>query len=381
MDGPSGTLRLAALGLSLTTAALPLLASAPGEAPASPPATAGAPGPPDADRRESEGGLASLLRGLSLSGFFDVTARDRRSEENVFAIGNFELDLARELGRNVQVAAALVVNDEGTELAVGFIDVHLLGGLVAPRGRHPVEKGLHVQLGRFDVPFGNDWQLFAAKDRVEASAPLTTEELMDGGENDVGLRLLGNDGTFGYTLYALRGAGSGNAFGGRFSVAPFDVPFRFPPRVGLFEAGISLLHDVDGAGRTERTAVALDLQLRSGPVSLRGEFVRTDERPAADRPGRSVRGGWHLTASVEAGEPVGGVVLTPYARYDSVDAADDEADAAGRTARVTAGANAALPGRVALKAEYRRTVDAPPAARGAGGPARDAWLVQAVVSF
>lgn len=381
MDGPSGTLRIAALGLSLTTAALPLLASAPGEAPASPPATVAPQAHSDVDRRESEGRLASLLRELSLSGFFDVTARDRRSEENVFAMGDFELDLARELGRNVHVAAALVVNDEGTELAVGFIDLHLLGGLVAPRGRHPVEKGLHVQLGRFDVPFGNDWQMYAAKDRVEASAPLTTEELMDDGVNDVGLRVLGNDGTFGYTLYALRGAGSGNAFGGRFSVAPFDVPFRFPPRVGLFEAGISLLHDVDGAGRTERTAVALDLQLRSGPVSLRSEYVRTDERPAADRPGRSVRGGWQVTASVEAGEPVGGVVLTPFARYDSADGADDGADGAGRTARVTAGANVALPGRLTLKAEYRRAVETPRAARGAGGPARDAWLVQAVVSF
>jgi hypothetical protein len=381
LDGPAGRLRLAALGLSLTTAALPLLASAPGEAPESPPATAAPQAPPVADRRESEGGLAALLRALSISGFVDVTARDRRSEENVFAVGDFELDLARELGKNVQVAAALVVNDEETELAIGFVDVHVGGGLVAPRGRHPVEKGLHVQLGRFDVPFGNDWQLFAATDRVEASAPLTTEALMDGGANDVGLRVLGNDGTFGYTIYMLRGEGSGNAFGGRVSIAPLDVPFRFPPRVGLFEAGLSLLHDVDGDGRTETTALCLDVQLRSGPLSVRSEYVRTDDRKAGERPFRSVRDGWHVTAAFEACDLPGGVSVIPYARYDAVRGDAEPMAGSDRTARITVGANAAPFARLTLKAEYRRTLEAPEAVRSAEGFGRDAWLAQAVVTF
>jgi hypothetical protein len=60
-----------------------------------------------------------------------------------------------------------------------------------PRG----EEGFHVQLGRFDVPFGNDWQFFASKDSVSISRPLTTDGIMDGGYNNVGLRVLGNNGT------------------------------------------------------------------------------------------------------------------------------------------------------------------------------------------
>ncbi|HRY45015.1 MAG TPA: hypothetical protein P5164_13810 [Thermoanaerobaculia bacterium] len=374
---PLAGARLRSVVIGLAIAAAPLRAFGAEGAPETPP-------PAEAPETRQGGTgreLSAVLRELSLSGFFDVTARDRRSEENVFAMGDFELDLARELGSSVQVAAALVVNDDGAALAVGFLDVHLLGGLVAPRGRLPVEKGLHVQLGRFDVPFGNDWQLYATKDRVEASAPLTTEELLDGGVNDVGLRVLGSDGTFGYTAYALRGEGSGNAFGGRVSIAPLDVPFRFPPRLGLVEVGVSLLHDADDDGKTERTALALDAQTRSGPLSVRGEYVRIDARPTEESPVRSVRDGWHVTAAFEAGDLPGGVSLTPYARYDTVRGDEGTAEGSGRTVRVTGGANAALFARLTLKAEYRRTLEAPEAIRAAEGFGRDAWLVQAVVTF
>ena len=375
MPQPGVRLRCVVIGLAIA-AALLRAAGAEGAPEAPPPVEAPQPG-----RGDSRRGIAAFLRELSLSGFFDVAARDRRSEENVFAMGDFELDLARELGRSVQVAAALVVNDDGAELAVGFLDVHLLGGLVAPRGRLPVEKGLHVQLGRFDVPFGNDWQLYAAKDRVEASAPLTTEELLDGGGNDVGLRVLGSDGTFGYTAYALRGEGSGSAFGGRVSIAPLDVPFRFPPRLGLFEVGVSLLHDVDDDGRTERTALAFDAQMRSGPLSVRSEYVRADVRPNGESPVRSVRDGWHVTAAYDAGDLPGGVPLTPYARYDTVRGDEGPEAGTGRTSRVTVGANAVPFAPLKLKAEYRRTLEAPGAVRAREGFGRDAWLVQAVVAF
>lgn len=72
--------------------------------------------------------------------------------------GAIELDLELGFGKNGQAAAALVVEEGGgASLAVGFLDYHVGGGLVAPRGRISVAKGIHVQLGRFDVPFGNDW--------------------------------------------------------------------------------------------------------------------------------------------------------------------------------------------------------------------------------
>ncbi|MBK9376674.1 MAG: hypothetical protein IPN03_23890 [Holophagales bacterium] len=260
--------------------------------------------------------LEEIREGLGLSGFFDVRAADTRTDPNVFSMGDFELDLAREIGRKVQIAAALVVNDEGAELAVGFVDVHVLGAPVAPRGRLPVEKGFRFQIGRFDVPFGGDWQYFAAKDRPELSAPLTTEIVMDGGYNDVGLRLLGGTGSLSWSAYWLRGGGKGTLVGGRLGLMPFDNPYRLRGRVRAVELGVSALHDFDGGGGTESTSFAVDSELRGPRGRLRAEYLRRDLRPVEGREERLVRSGFHVTATFDAGAPAG-VPLTPYARYDT----------------------------------------------------------------
>lgn len=331
-------------------------------------------------------GLAATFEGirsaLGLSGFFDVQAADARTDPNVFSMGDFELDLARELGRHVQVAAALVVNDDGTELAVGFVDVHVLGAPVAPRGRLPVEKGLHVQLGRFDVPFGGDWQYFAAKDRTELSAPLTTDVVLDGGYNDVGLRLLGATESFGWSACWLRGEGEGTALGGRLVLTPFDNVYRLRNRVRAVEIGVSGLLDLDGDGGTETTSLAVDAELRGPPGLLRAEWARRDERPEPGRDGRLVKSGFHVTACVDAGAP-GGVPLTPYARYDTAEVEPTSAGSpeAGRTERLTAGVNALLFDLLSLKLEYQRILSAPPDVAAAPGFHRDAAQAQVVVSF
>jgi hypothetical protein len=330
--------------------------------------------------------LEGIREGLGLSGFFDVRAADSRTDPNVFSMGDFELDLAREIGKSVQVAAALVVNDEGTSLAVGFVDVHLLGGLVAPRGRLPVEKGFHVQLGRFDVPFGNDWRTFAAKDRIELSGPLTTEVVMDGGYNDVGVRAFGNTGSLDYTAYWLRGEGKGTLVGGRLGFMPFDNPYRLRGRVRPVEIGVSALHDFDGDGGTESTSFGVDTELRVPLGRLRAEFLRRDLRPAEGRDERVVRSGFHVTATVDVGAPAG-VPLTPYVRYDT---AKDEPsspsgpsadEAGGRTERLSAGANASLLEVLFLKLEYQRTLAAPSPVEAEEAFHRDSFLAQVVVSF
>ena len=298
-------------------------------------------------------------------------------------MGDFKLDLAREIGEHVQVGAALVASDEGVEFAVGFVDVHLFGTPVAPRGRLPVEKGLHVQLGRFDVPFGGDWQVFAAKDRTEVSAPLTTEAVLDGGINDVGLRLLGATESFGWSAYWLRGEGEGTAAGGRVVLTPFDNVYRLRERVRAFELGASGLVDLDGVGGTETTSFAVDVELR-GPIGrLRSEWARRDERAGPGRDGRLVKSGLHVTALVDAGA-VAGVSLTPYARWDMAKDEPDTAEtgiAAGRTSRLTAGLNARFFDVLTLKLEVQRILSAPPEVEAGEGFRRDSFLAQAVVTF
>ncbi|MDX9735971.1 MAG: hypothetical protein RBU36_17710 [Thermoanaerobaculia bacterium] len=331
------------------------------------------------------GTLAEIRDALGLSGFFDVKAADTRTDPNVFSMGDFELDLERDLGRHVQVAAALVVNDGGAELAVGFVDVHVVGAPVAPRGRLPVEKGFHAQLGRFDVPFGGDWQYFAAKDRTELSAPLTTEAVLDGGYNDVGLRLLGGTGSLGWTAYWLRGEGEGTAVGGRIALMPFDDVYRLRDRTRVFELGISALHDSDGNGNTETTSLAVDAELRATFGQLRAEWARRDERPVEGRDARLVRSGLHVTAIIEAGA-VAGVPLSPYVRWDTAKAEPEAAGGevgveAGHTERLTAGLRTLLFDTLTLKLEYQRVLSAPPEAEAEEGFRRDALLAQAVVAF
>ena len=330
--------------------------------------------------------LDGIRERLGLSGFFDVRAADTRTDPNVFSMGDVELDLAREIGRKVQVAAALVVNDEGAELAVGFVDVHVLGAPVAPRGRLPVEKGFRFQLGRFDVPFGGDWQYFAAKDRPELSAPLTTEIVMDGGYNDVGARLLGGTGSLAWSAYWLRGDGEGTLVGGRLAIMPFDNPYRLRGRVRAVDLGVSALHDFDGDGGTESTAFAVDAELRGPLGRLRAEYVRRDLRPVEEREERLVRSGFHVTATVDAGAPAG-APLTPYARYDTAreEPSSTQGPSAdepwGRTERLSAGLNSSFFDILSLKLEYQRTLSAPKAVEAVEGFHRDSFLAQVVVSF
>lgn len=327
--------------------------------------------------------LAEVRQAFGLSGFFDVQGADSGTDPSVFSMGDLEVDLARDLGSHVQVAAALVVNGEGARLAVGFVDVHVAGATVAPRGRLPVEKGFHVQLGRFDLPFGGDWPYFAAKDRTEISAPLTTDLVLDGGGNDVGLRLLGTGESLGWSAWWTRGEGKGTAVGGRVAFTPFDNVYRLRERVRAFELGVSGLLDLDGGGATETAFLAVDAELR-GPIGrLRAEWVRRDERAAEGRTTRLVRSGLHVTAFIDAGT-VAGVPLTPYVRWDTAKAGPDGPDggiATGRTERLTAGLNGLLLDILTLKLEYQRGLSAPAEAEAGEGSRRDAVLAQAVVTF
>jgi hypothetical protein len=117
-------------------------------------------------------GFGKISYGVELTGFFDTTLANPANNPNYISAGVLELDFTRSLGKYFQGAAAVVYDPHGgTHLTVGFVDYHFFGGLIAPRGRIFVEKGFHLQAGRFDIPFGNDWQYFASKDRMTVTPP------------------------------------------------------------------------------------------------------------------------------------------------------------------------------------------------------------------
>jgi hypothetical protein len=275
------------------------------------------------------------MSGLGISGFFDVKASNYKNNPNAFALGDFEFDIERAYKENIHVAAALVFNDEGAELAVGFIDYHFYGSTIAPRGRLFAEKGIHLQAGRFDVPFGNDWQYFASADRIAITPPLTTELVMDGGYNDVGVRFLANFVSMNMTIFMLRGIEEGNSYGGRIGLTPFNTPYTFRKRaIPRFELGFSYLYDVNREGEIEERIAAVDFESNIGPIILRAEYYIRDSNLGADPLAEedetapppvvgTVLDGYHVTGAIDFSN-FSSLPVILYCRYDYFRKRDNE---------------------------------------------------------
>ncbi|MFN7958552.1 MAG: hypothetical protein U0P46_09550 [Holophagaceae bacterium] len=325
--------------------------------------------------------LAERLFGLKPSAFGDVLAAPDEAGRRKVDWGSFELDLSGEFKEVVEAAAAVVTSREGTKLPVAFLDVHPFGGTIAPRGRLWVEKGFHIQAGRFDVPFGNDWQFFASKDSVSISRPLTTDGIMDGGYNDVGVRVLGNDGTVNFNTFILRGFGDGRLAGGRLGFTPFGNPFSLQavrdPKT--LEFGFSYLYDT-GADRRKREMVwAADAEGRVGPWYLRGEYLLRRQEPDATHE-RLTRRGWHLTQ--ECAFPDLPAPTTVFLRYERMGQLPAEASTGDdHDVRAAAGLSVTLAGILQLKAEWQHVLEATAATREAPGFSPNVWLAQVVVVF
>lgn len=85
-------------------------------------------------------------------------------------MGDFGLDLARELGRNVQAGAAVVVNDSGASLAV---DGELRAGALRLRGEY-VRSDARPSAGRPERLARRGWHVTAEVEAGEvAGIPLT----------------------------------------------------------------------------------------------------------------------------------------------------------------------------------------------------------------
>lgn len=101
--------------------------------------------------------VAQKMGGLDLSGFADWSTWYDEEARRRFGFGAAELDLGLPLGESFEVSGAFVGTPDDRFWGVYILDWHPFGGgSVAPRGRLWAEKGFHIQVGRFDVPFGND---------------------------------------------------------------------------------------------------------------------------------------------------------------------------------------------------------------------------------
>jgi hypothetical protein len=239
--------------------------------------------------------------GTELEGFFDSSLSNRQNNPHVISAGAFEADFSKAFGKSFQSAAAIVLTPGSRpEFPVAFVDYHFFGGMIAPRGRLFTEKGFHVQAGRFDIPFGNDWQYFASKDRITVTPPLTTDLVMQGGYNDKGLRAFGNSRALNYTAYALRGVGNGVTYGGRVGFTPFSNPYQLRASgVPKFELGASYLFDADGFSGTDQRAQSVDFESQVGWSHLMVEYTRRDSHGFDFEHLQSKHTGFHVTQAVD----------------------------------------------------------------------------------
>jgi hypothetical protein len=122
--------------------------------------------------------IAETLFGLEVMAFGDANSYYKETGDPAYQWGSFEVDAAIDTPHDIQGAIAIVKDAADTKMTVGFLDYNTSGARIAPRGRLSVEKGFHIQVGRFDIPFGNDWQFFASKDICQTAL----ERLKEGRE-------------------------------------------------------------------------------------------------------------------------------------------------------------------------------------------------------
>lgn len=337
---------------------------------------------------QAKSALSEKLLGVQISGFGDIHSYYSDSGQKRMEHGAFELNASGDFSEKFQGAMALVFS-KGNEPTVttAFLDFHTMGGRIAPRGRLWVEKGYHVQIGRFDVPFGNDWQFFPSKDSVSISRPLTTDLIMDGGYNDAGMRVLGNNGSVNFNGYLLRGFNKGHLVGARVGLTPFTDPFSLAAAKDPkgFELGLSYLRDVTKQWVKNEDAWAVDMEIANGPWRGKFEYMMRRQSPTLELNDKLK--GWHLTQELDLGDAVSWPTIA-FLRFDKVrirPAEIDSEDAApgdDRDRRVTIGfkTNVGDSDVLQWKVEAQRYLSATPSTRETPGYGSGTlWLTQFVL--
>ena len=218
--------------------------------------------------------------GLDLEGFFDVTAHNTDNAEHPFDLGGLELDIQFDHGENFAVSTALVWEGDAAEVAVAVLDYHVNAHNVPTRGHLFGEPGYHIQFGRFDIPFGIDYEFFGAPDRPNISAPLTTQRIQNDGFAGDGIRSYGSWAQLDYAVYLTNSLfeDNGTSVGARIGFFPGRDPYSVHNRESQsdFIIGFSWLYDMDSDEERRNQLQALDITWRYGIAEFIVEYISLD---------------------------------------------------------------------------------------------------------
>ena len=254
------------------------------------------------DKTVGELKATAAAHGLEISGFFDVNAKTGNTTDQTFSLGSVELDLDYVHDDHFGAASALVLcgnssnADYGAPAAVfcgnsgvgglsggntmagimvAMIDYHWFDDRVPPRGRIFNRQSFHIQAGRFDLPFGIDYQNFANKDRVTVTPPLTTSRMQLGGYNADGLRSYGVWDNVNYSVFWTDAfyADDGHTVGGRLGMTLGQRPYSVHnPHKGI-AFGISHLSELNGDNHIRNSVYGADLSIDFGIWHLENELM------------------------------------------------------------------------------------------------------------
>jgi len=131
-----------------------------------------------------------------------------------------------------------------------------------------------------DIPFGVDYEYFAAPDRTNISAPLTTDLIQDGGFNSDGIRAYGTWSQFDYAFYWTNSVfeDTGTTVGSRIGIFPSRDPYSVHNRGAQNDIvlGVSWLHDMDENQNKRNEMYAVDLSWQYGFIGLIAEYITID---------------------------------------------------------------------------------------------------------
>ena len=217
---------------------------------------------------------------LGLAGFYDFAALSKNVNQRHFEFGGLELGLEYVYSDHLAANAALVWDGDTADVGVAVIDYYWFDDNIPTRGRIFNDPGFHIQLGRFDLPFGIDYQYFASPDRIAYSAPLTTERIQQGGFGGDGLRSYGSWGDVNYAVFWTNSVfeDDGDSIGGRLGLVFGRTPFLLHSQSNSrLEIGASALLDSDGDGSRRNEVFALDFNAEYEQWQLKGEVMWRNE--------------------------------------------------------------------------------------------------------
>ena len=307
---------------------------------------------------------------LEITGFFDFTLQSQDERDSPFEYGALELDLKYAYNKHYAVSTALVWEDDSAAVRAGVIDYHLFDDDSVPmRGRIFDKPGFHVQVGRFDLPYGVDYQYFSPVDRPNVSAPITTERIQHGKYNSDGIRLYGTARVFDYSLYVVDSlyGDNGGTVGGRLAFFPSRNPYRLHSFGGtrLAELGFSFLRDMNEDYDARDDVYGFDFTLNYDRFLLVTEWMNrnSDEdvlSGAGANLGEQDESGFHVTLVTELEDIVKQPIYL-FSRYDMWDPRyslilDEDDDTltynVKSTKRLTFGLGYRLTGLLNIKLEY-----------------------------